>query len=152
MSTYKSGDFMRYVNGLLEPEITTLNEMYRNAPVHRLRQRAHIILMSNKKLTINEIALVTELDRDTITATIVAWETIGIIGLYDGKRSGRPSIYTDEEKEFIQLKIEEEPRQLKAVTAEVTALTGKSSSVHTIKRGGPGCLDNLAAKLNNPQL
>lgn len=134
MSTYKSGDFMRYVNGLLEPEITTLNEMYRNAPVHRLRQRAHIILMSNKKLTINEIALVTELDRDTITATIVAWETIGIIGLYDGKRSGRPSIYTEEEKDFIQLKIEEEPRQLKTVTAEVMALTGKASSVHTIKR------------------
>jgi len=125
---------MKYVKDLLEPEIITLNEMYRNAPAHRLRQRAHIILMSNRKLTFNEIALATDLDRDTISATIVAWETIGIIGLYDAKRSGRPSIYTDDEKEFIQRKIEEEPRQIKTVTAEVSALTGKASSIHTIKR------------------
>jgi hypothetical protein len=125
---------MKYVKDLLEPEITTLNEMYRNAPVHRLRQRAHIILMSNRRIAINEIALATDLDRDTISATIVAWETIGIIGLYDAKRSGRPSIYTDDEKVFIQRKIEEEPRQIKAVTAEISTLTGKASSIHTIKR------------------
>ena len=125
---------MNYVKDLIEPEIITLNEMYRNAPVHRLRQRAHIILMRNRKLTINKIALATDLDRDTISATIKSWKTIGIIGLYDAKRSGRPSIYSDDEKEFIQLKIEEEPRQIKAVTAEVAELTGKASSVHTIKR------------------
>jgi len=99
-----------------------------------LRQRAHIILMSNRKITINEIALAIELDRDTISSTIDGWETIGIIGLYDAKRSGRPNIYTDDEKELIKLKIEEEPRQIKAVTAEVIVLTGKPSSIHTIKR------------------
>lgn len=126
--------FMKYVKALLEAEITTLNEMYRNARLHRLRQRAHIILMSNRKLTIKEIASVTELDRDTLSATLVAWETIGIIGLYDAKRTGRPGIYTDSEKELIRLKIEEEPRQIKSVTAKVIALTGKESSIHTIKR------------------
>jgi len=125
---------MKYVKELLDSEIITLSEMYRNAPVHRLRQRAHIILMSNRKITINEIALAIELDRDTISSTIDGWETIGIIGLYDAKRSGRPNIYTDDEKELIKLKIEEEPRQIKAVTAEVIVLTGKPSSIHTIKR------------------
>ena len=125
---------MRYVKPLLNVAVITLREMYRHASEHRMRQRAHIILMSNLRLSIDEIARVTELDRDTVSATITAWEIRGIGGLYDAKRSGRPSIFTPSEKELIQRKIEEEPRQLKAVTAEVVELTGKKASVYTLKR------------------
>lgn len=125
---------MKHVNKLIEPAIITLREMYKNAPVHRMRQRAHIILMSNNGLTINEISLVTELDRDTISATINAWEKIGIIGLYDTSRSGRPPIFNELEQSLIASKINKEPRQLKVVAAEIESVTGKKSSIDTIKR------------------
>jgi transposase len=125
---------MKYVNPLLEPMIITLKEMYKNAPVHRMRQRAHIILMSNKGLTLEEIGLVTDLDRDTISATIDVWEKQGLGGLYDGARIGRPPIFNESEQALILSQIEQEPRQLKKVLATIKNITGKSSSTDTIKR------------------
>ena len=85
---------MKYVKPLSVEEIVTLTEMYKNAPVHRLSQRAHMLLMSNRGMPIKSIALSSELDRDTISAVIDAWEQRGIIGLYDNQRSGRPKKFT----------------------------------------------------------
>tara|TARA_B100000282_G_scaffold106482_1_gene75585 strand:+ start:5 stop:493 length:489 start_codon:yes stop_codon:yes gene_type:complete len=125
---------MKYVKPLSAPEIVTLKEMYKNAPVHRMRQRAHIILMSNKLITVKSIALSMDLDRDTISSTIDAWESIGICGLYDNKRTGRPPIYNEEENEIINSLVEKEPKQLKICLSEIESQTGKTSSVDTIKR------------------
>lgn len=125
---------MKYVKPLSPPEIITLKEMYKNAPVHRMRQRAHIILMSNRMMTIKSIALGMDLDRDTISSTIDAWESIGIRGLYDNKRTGRPPIYNEEENKIINSLVEKEPKQLKICLSEIESQTGKTSSVDTIKR------------------
>jgi len=125
---------MKYVKPLLQTEMTTLKEMYKNAPVHRMRQRAHIILMSNSMMKIKSIALSVGLDRDTVSSTIDAWESIGIRGLYDDKRSGRPPIYNEKDREIITSKVKKEPRQLKACIPEIESATGKSASVDTIKR------------------
>ena len=85
---------MKFVSVLKEVEIITLQELYKNGSTHRLRQRAHIILMSNKKFKIDTISAVTGLDRDTVSATFNKWESTGLVGLYDSKKSGRPSIFT----------------------------------------------------------
>jgi transposase len=114
--------------------VITLKEMYKNAPVHRMRQRAHIILMSNNMMKIKSIALSVGLDRDTISSTINAWESIGIRGLYDNQRTGRPPIYSEDENKIINSLVEKEPKQLKSCLSEIESQTGKTSSVDTIKR------------------
>lgn len=64
---------MKFSEPLLQPEIIMLEELYHKGSIHRLRQRAHIILMSNSKFTINEIAKTMSLDRDTISGVLDSW-------------------------------------------------------------------------------
>ena len=125
---------MKFVVPLSSAELTTLNELYKNHGIHRLRQRAHIILMSNNGMKIDTISKAVGLDRDTISILIDNWENIGIIGLYDGDRSGRPAIFSAHEVSKIIKKIEDDPRSLKKVTAEITEETGKKASVDTVRR------------------
>jgi transposase len=125
---------MKYVHSFDELSASNLNDLYHQGPVHRLRQRAHIILMSSKHFTLEEIALATDLDRDTISLTIDAWKSKGVMGLYDRPRSGRPPRFDQEEKKLILEEIAKEPRQLKKVLSEVEIQTGKTACVETIKR------------------
>lgn len=125
---------MKFAGTLSTAEVVTLEQLYQNAQSHRLRQRAHIILLSNSKLTLNEISRVTFLDRDTISSIINNWESIGLIGLYDLSKSGRPTIFSKDEEIKIINKIKLDPRNLKKVTSEINSETGKTSSTKTVKR------------------
>ena len=125
---------MKFVNKLTPEEIVTLKEMNHNCTIYRLRFRALILLMSDRGLKINQIALALDIVRDTVSATIIAWDKIGLRGLYDDIRTGRPPIFNQKDKEVILDEINKEPRNLKTVTAEVQKLTGKKSSRDTIKR------------------
>ena len=75
-----------------------------------------------------------DLDEDTVSATIKNWESCGIVGLFEGKRPGRPPIYSEEDaKEIIEF-IKLEPRQIKVAKEKIERKTGKKSSIKTIKR------------------
>jgi transposase len=125
---------MKFSQTLSQPEIITLEQLYHNGFNHRLRQRAHIILMSNNKFSIDEIAKTMSLDRDTISVVIDSWESVGLIGLYDFHRSGRPPIFTQDEEEKIIKNIDSDPRSLRNTTSEINKDTGKNASTHTVKR------------------
>ena len=125
---------MKYAATLSTPEIITLEQLYQNGRSHRLRQRAHIILMSNNQLPLDTISMVASLDRDTISSVINNWELIGLIGLYDLPRSGRPAIFSEEDEKKIILKIEDEPRNLKKATSEINKETGRNASTKTVRR------------------
>jgi hypothetical protein len=90
--------------------------------------------MSNNKFTIDEIAKTMSLDRDTISSVIDSWRSIGLRGLYDDHRSGRPPIFTLDEEEKIIKSIDTDPRSLRNTTSEINKVTGKNASTHTVKR------------------
>ena len=125
---------MKFSEPLIQSEIIMLKELYHNGPTHRLRQRSHIILMSNSKFTINEIAKTMSLDRDTISGVLTNWQSFGLMGLYDARKSGRQPIFTHDDEEKIIEKIAKNPQNLKNVTAEINNDTGKKSSTKTVKR------------------
>jgi len=125
---------MKFVSPLTEDEIITLNEMHKNASTHRLRQRAYMLMLSNRGYKMNELSKLLELDRDTISLTFDAWEKQGLSGLYDKPKSGRKPIFNSEQEQLIVDKIEGSPSQLKGVVSAIEAETGKSASVDTIKR------------------
>lgn len=57
------------------------------------------------------------------------WEALGVQGLYDQPRSGRPSKLTPEERELAKQYLKEEPRSLKAVVDRLEKKTQKRISL-----------------------
>ena len=65
---------MRFVVPLSELEKETLNELFKNHPQHRTRMRGHMILLSAEKFSINEIARIYKVQRDTVSRCIQHWK------------------------------------------------------------------------------
>ena len=125
---------MRYVKPLSESEKTELETMFRDGDSHRVRRRAHIILLSAERFTICELARVYQIDRDTVSSTLTRWEKEGIEGLFDGERSGRPPKLTKEEADEAIKCLKKDPRSIKKALAETKEKTGKEISEWTLKR------------------
>jgi transposase-like protein len=82
---------MKYVKGLSEAEQRTLLEASRYAPWPRFRQRAHAVLLSGKRYSLTQLADIFEVDRDTVSGWLRAWEQHGLLGLRDpGARGAAP--------------------------------------------------------------
>ena len=126
---------IRTIEPLNGSEKETLIALHKeNSKNWRVRYRAHIILLINKGMRIRDICKIYDLDEDTVSATIRNWETYGIAGLFEGSRSGRPSIYNEKDAEEIIEFIKAEPRQIKVAKEKIESKTGKRSSTKTIKR------------------
>ena len=81
---------MKFVKPLSEAETMTLEELFRNHGDHRTRIRAHGILLSSKGFIIADISKFYEVNRDSTSRWLDSWESEGLVGLFDDKRSGRP--------------------------------------------------------------
>ena len=56
--------------------------------------------------------------RNAVIGWLDSWEEQGLLGLYDRPRSGRPLLYTDQERQQLKAWVDQEPRQLKAALAK----------------------------------
>jgi len=57
----------RTIKSLLEPQKQTLLEMYRNHPKSRMRERAHMVLLSSQKRSIKEICSIVFRSENTVS-------------------------------------------------------------------------------------
>ena len=80
---------MRFIQ-LKETDKVELIHLYSHSLDHRVRSRAHGLLLSHKGFTINQIASIVDVDRDTVASWFTRWESYGLAGLGDLPRSGRP--------------------------------------------------------------
>ena len=81
---------MKFVAKLNGRERISLYELMRTSSSFKIRQRAHAILLSAKKIRIELLSDIFEVDRDTVSEWIRRWNEKGILGLADAPRSGRP--------------------------------------------------------------
>jgi transposase len=126
---------MRFVEKLTEAERITLRELFKNHPNHRARTRAHAILLSSSGYTMKDIAKIFFVCQlDTISQWFTRWDTIGIVGLFDEFRSGRPEILTLEEKASAIKSVDDNPRSLRLSLGELFANVKKKVSIDTLKR------------------
>lgn len=109
---------MRFVKPLSESAKLELTTIFREGDSHRLRRRAHTILLSAEGFAINEIARIYRTDRDTVASAFDRWEEAGITGLYDGDKSGRPTKLTKEESAKAIEYLKEDPRSTKKALAK----------------------------------
>lgn len=124
---------MLFVNRLSPEEFETLSEMYKNHSCKASRIRAHAILLSHLELKVMMISKMYRVCRQTVSIWIHAWEDEGICGLFDEPRSGRPRILNQEAEDDALKRINESPRSLKKVLAELSGGNGPVS-LSTLKR------------------
>ena len=65
---------------------------------YRVRDRAHALILSSQGKKIKELALIFDVDRDTISSWFNRWEAGGFDGLVDAPHPGRPPKLKSEEK------------------------------------------------------
>lgn len=125
---------MRFIAKLTSEEKCTLYEAYHNHPNFRVRQRAQALLWNDKGYSITEVYKLLDVRRETMSSWFDRWESLGIVGLFDEPRSGRPRIFNDDEQTQFMININETPHQPKTAAAQLIETTGKNASFSTFNR------------------
>ena len=89
---------MRFIENISQETISMLQRIYKQSKHHRVRQRAHCLLLSLQRYTTTELLKIFQVDRITIYHWFDAWEGRRLAGLYDQAKPGRPSKCTPEQK------------------------------------------------------
>ena len=125
---------MRFVAPLSESDKEQLTALFKYHDSYSVRRRSHSILLSADGFTIDEIARIYQIHRDTVGTTFDRWEKEGIEGLFDDPRSGRPPKLSDDEADEAVELLKEDPRSIKKALAATSEKTGKEISEWTLKR------------------
>ena len=125
---------VKFVYPLSEEQATELKAIFNNSAKPRTRHRAHAILLSSDGFSVDEIAKIYGVDRDTVSGWINKWEQFGLEGLKDQPRSGNPGILTQSEKQLVIELCQETPRSIPSIIASLFEQTEKYASDSTIKR------------------
>lgn len=125
---------MRFIRDLGPETQRLLRRCYKESQHHRVRQRAHCILLSFEGRTTTDLMYIFAVDRLTIYHWFNAWERDHFVGLYDHKKCGRPPKLTEAEQEKVQQYILQYPQNMKKVVHLLEQETSKRVSTKTIKR------------------
>jgi len=81
---------MKRIKTLTLEEQQTVLDASRYAPDSRFRQRAHAVYLSDKGYRLDQLTEIFAVDRDTASAWLTAWNSVGLMGLRDRAHPGRP--------------------------------------------------------------
>lgn len=71
-------------------EIETLEACALYGPHPRMQRRAQAVLAHHRGLTINQLATAFGLHRNAVSRWLLRWQRLGLVGLAEGQRAGRP--------------------------------------------------------------
>lgn len=125
---------MKRVGELSQEEVDTLQEAIKHCEQSRVRQRAQAVLWSSMGYCRTEISRLLFVVPDVVSHWLDKWQEIGLAGLYDETRSGRPPVYSEADVQLLKTLVDESPQHLRQVQAKMAMLTGKTASVDTLKR------------------
>ena len=106
---------MRFIQNLSPETRSVLHRLYQQSQHHRVRQRAHCLVLSSQGITTTALMAICSVDRITIYNWFDTWEAHHFAGLQDKKRCGRPPKLTAEEQDKAQQDIEQHPREVRKV-------------------------------------
>ena len=128
----------KFVSALGPDQQHQLEHLAEHDPARRVRMRAHSLLLSFRGSSIDEIAHIYQVHRNTVSSWIDHWEQGGVNGVPDKPRSGGPPKLTASEKEAAQALLETYPNAPNTVLAKLSEKTGKTISRSTLKRMAKG--------------
>ena len=124
----------RYVEPLREEDREVLNHLQDHGETSRIRRRAHAILLSDSGKSVNELADIFDVKRNTVSSWLDRWEAEGLQGLGDAPRSGAPSKLTKSETKKVVKLIKKHPHAPRQVLGEISKGIGKTISRSTLRR------------------
>jgi transposase len=124
----------KFITPLDKNVVKKLELLIKNSEKARVRQRAQAIMLSSKKFSIDEIAKISGVGRNSISSWISRWEKLGFEGLADNSRPGGPPKLNDSEKELLFDLVSKTPRDYSNIIGKLYETTGKLISESTIKR------------------
>ena len=110
---------MRFIENISQETISMLQRIYKQSKHHRVRQRAHGILLSVQPHTTSELMNILQVDRLTIYHWFDAGDSRHLAGLYDKAKPGRPPKCTPEQKAQIRQWAKAFPKNLNKIGALV---------------------------------
>ena len=125
---------MKFVSPLSKTDLQDLDKARRSASAQRTRDRAHAILLSAKGYKVNTLADIFDVDRDTISRWIDAWQASHLEGLTDQPHPGRPPILSSQDREKLSAIALREPSHSQQIHAQLRQETGKAFSQSTLIR------------------
>lgn len=125
---------MRFIQPLSPETISLLRRLLKHSRHHRVRQRAHCIVLSAQGVTIPQLMRTFAVSRKTITNWLNAWDAFRFPGLYDAHGKGRKPTFTPDQQEQIKTWRKAFPKNLNAILALVQETYGISVKKRTIQR------------------
>ena len=123
----------KFVSELSAAQREELHQVMKTG-TEQARRRAHAVLLNARAYSIDQIADIYEVDRDTVSQWLARWEDGGGTNLDDREGRGRPpSLNEKEQKQALQL-VEKDPRSIQQGLAKIEKKTGKKISRDTLKR------------------
>jgi transposase len=124
----------KFVKPLTSEQHEHLKEIMKSSAPQRKRIRAHAILLSARRYSIDQIADIYQADRDRVSQWLDWWEEHQFEGLDDDPRGGRPPKLTEEEQKQAVEIVRQEPRSLKQGLKRIADAMGKILSGDTLKK------------------
>ena len=124
----------RFIGALTEEQREELWSFVLHGTTPRIRHRAHAVLLSEMKKSVDEIAEIFRVSSKTASSWLDRWDESGLDGLDDAPRPGGPPKLTDDEKQVVVDIIGESPQSPKTVLNEIPKRIGKTVSSSTLKR------------------
>jgi transposase len=117
---------MKFVPSLEPAAQQQLEQLMKTSPHHRVRQRAHAILLSARGYSIDALADIFSLHRNTISEWISLWQSDQWTSLYDAPKSGRPTKLTAADEQILIEAIENNPRRISDALATLKKRPARS--------------------------
>lgn len=116
---------MKFASELVDEQEQELRQLVKTSANHRVRQRAHAILLSARGYTIENLADIFSAHRNTISEWLDLWQRQGAESLAieslleDAPRSGRPQSLSNDDQQALLTAIEANPRSINDALREV---------------------------------
>jgi transposase len=123
----------KFVKPLTPIQREQLQAIMKSPAPQRTRMRAHAVLLSERRYSLDQIADIYQVDRDRVSQWLEWWEDAQLDGLDDDPRSGRPSKLTEAERQEALKMTVQEPRSLKTGLKRIADEFGKLLSGETLR-------------------
>lgn len=123
----------KFVNPLTAAQREELQAIMKSTAPQRKRMRAHAVLLSARRYSLDQIADIYQVDRDRVSQWLERWEAAHMDGLDDEPRSGRPPKLTDAERQDVLKITLQEPRSIKTGLKRIADEVGKLLSGETLR-------------------
>jgi transposase len=117
---------MKIVSTLTSADQQQLESLMKSSPTHRVRQRAHAIILRARGYSIDRLADIFSVHRNTISEWIDAWTNDRFDGLSDAPKPGRPHALSAAEQEDVLEAVANNPQRISEALAALKKRRARS--------------------------